>query len=368
MPPSTTHQRKLGALQSRCDELHALLVFSRAYCSEDRHRLETIRREAQQFTNRQLELAASQVERDVRYYANEMRPTRPLNFYVEFLRRGNPEAEDLLFVPRWQLKKFFAGIENVVGGLPQLPQHTLLSLDIHGFRLRNAPGEIKILEASLFEDMCALFNAASKIAPKVMSSTANKREMKESAALRRGALLAAFYTVEAYLNSLAFDYLVENPDKEASPDLDRITEWNHERNREKLVNFRDKLIGYPKIILGLEHPPLQENNCPEMKFLLHESKQFRDSIVHANPRPTHADEYSSKELMFWRIGSTTPISFSQGPTIDDGTSVFEHLERTVDSAIALIEKIEVAVHGSRERLFWLQERTPAGTFDDTVFD
>ena len=48
-------------------------------------------------------------------------------------------------------------------------------------------------------------------------------------------------------------------------------------HRAKAISFKDKLIKYPRIILGVQHSPLQPNNCPEMGFIIGKAKIVRDS-------------------------------------------------------------------------------------------
>lgn len=263
----------------------------------------------------------------------------------------------------------FAGLEEFVPGLQLYPEHTQLSLDIHGVKPATAPGEVRILEAALFEDMCALFNRAWDLAPAASADGAAKPLRKECAASRRATVLAAFYTIEAYLNSLAFDYLM-HADREPSADMDMITEWDHKRERPKLVGFRDKLLQYPRIITGARQPPLQESNCSPLRELLDVSKALRDSVVHASPRPDPFGTHSSKELRFWRLGSTTPITFQSAsgemqPETADPTRL---VTSTVDNAIALIRTIEHTVHGHVKRLFWVHDRADDGRFPLSVFE
>ena len=161
----------------------------------------------------------------------------------------------------------------------------MLSFDVNALNRVAHPIELRILEAALFEDMCVLFNRGWALHEASGIKPLDKRELNEQAALRRAAVLASFYLVEAYLSSIAFDYLVDHASDPRTSDTDKITEWDHVKDKQRLVAFRDKVLHYPRIILGLPHPPLQENNCPEVKLLLTEAKQFRDAIVHANPRP-----------------------------------------------------------------------------------
>lgn len=347
------------------EHLHALLVFTSEFHSERRVGLRMARRRLPTLTNRELAEFVSQTEKDIQVRVDALKPRLPLSFYSEFLHDVPVATDQWLFVPKWRLKQWFGAMESA---LSTLPEHTLLSFDLHGIDAPGTHGEVRILEASLFEDMCALFNRAWSLSA-VAAETRGKAVVKECAACRPGAVLAAFYMVEAYLNSVAYDYLLENAKKGPSADMDTITEWDHKRDRQKLVSFRDKLLAYPRIILGLDHPPLQENNCPEMRFLLEDSKLFRDAIVHANPRTGNSPiTERSKELYSWRIGSVTPVAFGSGSQFFSGEAAAEQWVKIIDSAIGLVEQLEKLIYPNTERLFWLRKRTEAGPFDLSVFD
>jgi hypothetical protein len=364
----TARDRRILALQQKIEQFRALLLFSRSYDREQRLELDNLSNGLPDWTNKQLAELESALTEDINPLVAILKPRRPLDYYAGLIADSGVVEGGLLFVPKWQLRDFFAGINDVLKGLDRHPEHTLVSFDVHGLYPRGTRGEVRILEAALFEDMCALFNRAIGLFADAAAPNASKPLIKECAALRRATVLAAFYTVEAYLNSIAFDFLINQATGASVQDLERITEWDSQRNRERLVSFREKLLRYPKIILKLEHPPLQENNCPEMKFLLEESKAFRDAIVHANPRPGPRGISASKELLFWRIGSVTPVSAGRGQSRSDGQNTEELWVKTIDSAIVLLEKLETVIHGNTSRLFWLQRRGPDGLFSASVFD
>jgi hypothetical protein len=105
-----------------------------------------------------------------------------------------------------------------------------------------------------------------------------------------------------------------------------------------------------RLIAGLEHPPLQESNCPEMNFVLEKSKSFRDAIAHASPWSNIGDPKSDDKL-------------SQLFQIH-----YEDAEHTVDNVLKLVRKIDRHVSPETTRLFWLRERADDGYFPASVFD
>lgn len=367
----TTSERKRLELRKLMAEYHALVVLSRQYSADMRRGRDQAIAMIPHRTNRELDENIAFLSEELAALRNFLKPTQPVSFYIDFVKRVEATLgrDQHLFLPKWQLSQFFRGLRDL-RHFEELPEHTLLSVDVHGISRAGEPGEVRILEAALYEDMCSMFNRAWALTPLAYRPDGPKAVIKEAAATRRAAVLAAFYMVEAYLNSIAFDHLTRHGKKLSGPNLDRITEWDHANAKERLVSFRDKLLSYPRIIMGLQHPPLQENNCPEVAFLLREAKEFRDAIVHANPRPEPFTNDSKKEMRFWRIGSATAFTYVTGDSATAAGNADPPSEwiETVDCAIAVVEKIECLLHGDTSRLFWLKRRPAEGPFDPTVFD
>jgi hypothetical protein len=108
--------------------------------------------------------------------------------------------------------------------------------------------------------MCAVFNLMLDIEPERDKAVAappsiGKRTVKTSNALRRAVLVTALHFVEAYLNGLAFDHLARN-----ATSLDEKTKALLSERREggtgrKYLSLREKALKYPRIVMGLDHPP-----------------------------------------------------------------------------------------------------------------
>jgi hypothetical protein len=166
--------------------------------------------------------------------------------------------------------------------------------------------------------------------------------------LRRAVVTSAFYFIEGYLNGLAYDFLATNKRSLSEKDLGLLTEWEATKNAPRYARFRDKLLHYPRIILGQEHPPLQENNCEPLRFMLEQVKTLRDAIVHASPVTIDpAEAMSAKELTL----------FNSDPDL---------IDRIVDKAVELVRIIETTVRGNDAFLDWLKEREH-GRFPEAAF-
>jgi hypothetical protein len=229
------------------------------------------------------------------------------------------------------------------------PHHAQIGIDPEGRGSR--ANVVRTLESTLFEDMCALFNLAWAYRDKGAkeSEARPNKERKTAFALFRATISAAFYFVESYINGLAFHYLASPGSPIDQKTEDYLSEWDSVRNRPKFIRMRDKLLQYPRVVLGLDHPPLQENNCAELAFIVTKAKQLRDSIVHASPISSPESLLPEKEEAVYSLR-------------------FADVEETVDNAIGLVSKIEAVVHGNLEFVTWLRRRGPDGLFSEEVFD
>ena len=363
---TTARQRKLASLHDALEEYRALVILSGQYNAAVKRERELALAALNTLTRHELDAGLSQVKSAVLELRKTLGARYPGSAYVQLVRDLESNRGELNFIPKWVLKGFFRNIEDFMQ-LGSLPEHTRISIDGSGTQPVTKTREVRITEAALFEDMCAMFNWARTLTPRCRATTATKPDIKASAAARRGAVVAAFYLVEAYLNSLAFDHVVNHRKELSVPDLEKLTEWDYTKDRERFVSFRDKLLGYPRIIKGAQSPLLQENNCPEIAFLLGQAKNYRDAIVDANPKSDLKARNLDKELTFWIIGSCTPIF----RTIDDNTNGERGTNlwiQTVDNAIEVVVKIETAVNGDTSRLFWLRKRPAGEPFPDIVFE
>lgn len=155
--------------------------------------------------------------------------------------------------------------------------------------------------------------------------------------------------MESYVNGVAFNFLARGGNAVDPKTRDYLSEWDSARKRPKFIKTRDKLVQYPRIVLGASHPPLQENNCPELAFIVTKAKQLRDSIVHASP-------------------IENPISLAPEKEAALYTLEFVDVEKTVDSVIDFVSKVETLLPGNLQYVDWLKKRSPDGLFSERVFD
>ena len=217
--------------------------------------------------------------------------------------------------------------------------------------MRKGSSETRLVETTLFEDTCALFNQARlwDLQRRELSDVdPPKAKVKTSVALNHATIVSAVNFVEAYLNGLAADHFSENESSLDQNTRDILADWDSSQKRPRYLSLRDKALQYPRMILGLEHPPLQENNCPEFAFITRTARSIRDAIVHPSAVPDKGPFHPREELLF--------------------NIEFDDVEGVVDSAVALVRRLHGVIYPDGPVLIdWLQDRAEDGLFDESVF-
>jgi hypothetical protein len=274
----------------------------------------------------------------------------PNSVFVQLSERARAVPGKDFLVPKFLVRNYFLSYGKVFPNFDLLPEHA--SIGFHDGTERESVGEIEVylLEAKLYEDMCGLFNLAKEIAGRVSVHTQgkSKTDSKKLEACCRATTTSAFYFVESYLNGLAYDHYVTHMKTLDEKNKQILTEWDIQKDCPRYLSLREKILQYPRIILGSIHPPFQENNCVEVKFLLERVKVLRDAIAHPSPGPNLIKMEPGKERELFN-------------------AEFNEVEPIVDNSIALVRKIERLIRGDELRLDWLHERGGDGFFPDTVF-
>ena len=350
MKRTTRRERLKRAAGDRLEEYWNLLALTKGGSPAAYALLEKERTRTEGATNRELDELVQQLESRI-MKRRELFGAQVPRKLVRRLRKHPQASRQFLFVPLWIMREWFSHFDERLKGYRLLPAHSRIAVDIWGRLPEGDPGEWRILEAALYEDMASHFNEAQKVgdAPEGLPDLEGRKIVKRRLACLRGAITFAFFMVEAYLNSIAFDHVVEKWDELSVPDRALLTERDpRDESRYRAVGFRKKLLSYPRIILAEEHPPIQENNCPPMAFILKEARGLRDAIVHATPRVDPEEGLSAREMDFMML---------------DG----EKAAAVVDAAIDLVLALEAVVHGDTTRLSWMRARSDDGLFPDEAF-
>jgi hypothetical protein len=340
-------------LSDLVDEYEAMFVLLAQMNSSVRARFEAERVGLGEASKRQLQAGISRLSAEVKRLRRETGATRPLGTYARFLKAqvaAVPANGFVLSLPVYMALFLFSKYPNVARGLEnhELPAHAFIELD-HGGRYEPLDQlQFHIIEAMLFEDMCFFWNEASRITQDAKKPHSNKFQIKRLAALLRAAMSSAFYMVEAFCNGIALEVYLTRQDSLSEKDLQRITEWDAKRGCQKFQTMRDKILHYPRLLIGASSPLIQESNSPELSYFLSSAKELRDAIVHANPAPDYNTLAPQKWQTLLRLNHT-------------------QCGEIVDCSVAVIDQVATAID-RRDSIFWLQPRQPNGLFDETVFD
>jgi len=345
----------LGLLKERAKfkrllkEYEAVQVFLNLATRDSRAAATKARTEVEKRKISEVRAKIRELEAEIQRLRRKFGVTAQSSFLLKILEQVDSRPDSDYLMPKFMIDTLCTRYDGVVRDFSELQPHVLVGLH-SGLGRNYLEIELYLLEAVLFEDMCALFNMAkeSEQAVEPHKQGQSKVARKGRAALYHATITATFNFLEAYINGIAFDHYIVKKDSLDNQTKKLLTEWDTTNNRPHYVSLRDKIVKYTRIALGVAHPPIQENNCPELEYLAMKVRPLRDAIVHPAPGPD--------------IDALEPGSEKEFFNLD-----FSEVERIVDSAIALVRKIEKTIGRSERRLFWLFDRASNGLFADEVF-
>jgi hypothetical protein len=352
LPKNASEVSTMGVKELRKEVLemtlaqYALLVFTQRLDQKVRKDMSLALHRRETATAHELRDFRDVLRKNLRHLSSEYGCRLTVRQLASEYNRLCKRRDAILYIHKWDIDEvYFTNYEKAWPGWQKRPPHMLIGLDFTGELTR----EYYLPEATLYEDMCFSYNSALSLEPELGKRPVDKSKVKAHAFFRRGAVLAAFYFVEAYLNGIAFDFSYRQGDKISQPELDLLREWDSKKSKEKWVKFRDKLLQYPKIILHAEHPPLTETNCPSLQIIVSEAREVRDSLVHWSPRP----------------------DTDSGSTIKTGWVIDmkkEKLTQVVDAAVTLVQQLNEKLGSHGQDLHWLHKRDGSGSFPQEAFE
>lgn len=256
---------------------------------------------------------------------------------IAFLEKAEAAPPGQVYLPTVsEIREFFEDYTRVWPDSKHMPAHARLFFDPNG---RGSFGNVRILEATIYEDMAALWNLLHDKKGLNLDDCTPK-ERKTFYALCRSTVTASIYFVEAYLNGLAFDYLTGNTNSLTEEEKGILSDFDFSKNRSRYLSLREKSLKYQRIILQKEHAPLQPNNFQPLKRLLEISESIRSHLAHPAP--------NKEPAIYW--------------------VKFETANDAVDSAIATVIRLETLIRGDLLRMPWLLQRSDGGEFSEKAFD
>jgi hypothetical protein len=171
----------------------------------------------------------------VRTHISELRSRygvkAPPSVLIKFLEDAESAPPGQVTFPTvTEMRSYFHDYAKVWPDSEHLPAHTRIIFDAHGSGPNGQPIiGIRLLEASIYEDMAALWNLLHERSVWHYPE-ATQTQRKTHHALCRSTLATVIYFVEAYLNGLAFDHLVRHAGSVSDEEKSILSDWDFARN------------------------------------------------------------------------------------------------------------------------------------------
>jgi len=342
--------KKRQEIQDLCDVIQALYAFNYQLSESVHDQIVSFRRSAETASAKELRNLRDLLVVNVKKASSAFGCVHSPMKFAKWFKSVSRGEKGILQLPKWYIDDYlFKNYSADSKHWQAYPPHTYIALDYLG-EYERGKIEYYLPEAVLCEDMCLALNASVDLQNAPEERPLNKIKIKTLNMSLRTAVLSSFYFVEAYLNGVAFDFEYRNSPKLTNDDRELLLEYDFAQQKEKWVNFRRKLLQYPKVILGLPVPPLTETNCAEMKILLTYAKEIRDSVVHQSPKVNPITYEAEKTKWMFHLG------------IREATEV-------VDSAVSLVRKLNALLKTNGIKLDWLIDRDiNTGKFPHSAFD
>jgi hypothetical protein len=345
--------------------IQAIAAFNYAMRVDEKRKLDQLRSWAANASASQLRDANARLEGQVSKLASRFGcKMPPFEFAAEFLYNCGVFKDDPR-IPRYNREgaiphiskaeietRYFSNFADGNAVWKAYSPHLLLQVHYEWTVPPDAPFQFFYVlpEAFLYEDMALAYNSALEMRSTVQRITGPKPslDMKRFHFYLRGAVLNAYYFVEAYLNGMAFDFCYTNAGKINPEDKDFLVERSSAKRR-GFVSFERKATQYLKLILGTQHPPLQDSNCKSLKFLVTDGKELRDSIVHQSPKIHGASQVAEKIKWMFSIN-------------------MDKVAETVDAAVEFVRELQKQLGSHGVPLNWLYGRGENGSFPPQSFE
>lgn len=328
-------------------EFRAVALVGCSLTNELRSELDEHLRAIPQMKVSELKALTERVEATLSSVREALGALVPSSEFVALVDDMEQHPDEMLWMQKHVIDtQLFSNMAEVVPRWPLFPPHLRVGIDHHG----HFPGglEWRLLEASLFESAALLWNdVVDSEVDDSRSRGDDKIPGKRYRERKRSTIRATFALLEGYLNGVAYDIsLTRDPATLSKGALELLTERG-EQDKARFKTLREKLFGYPRIALGLDHSTVDEQN-EHVKFLLENEREMRDAFVHPTPR----QEPGRPELR-----ERTYFEFSQ-----------QTVAELLDHTIGLIRYVDGILEGRFGRVeIWLRNRSADGRFTAETF-
>lgn len=335
-----------------CDVLQAILAFNYWLSKTTKSNLDAIRSMAPTAPAKPLRNIRDQLRTQLKIRTRELGCLLddPTSFAATFIRAC---ANGM--IPTFSKAAIDSQLfSNFCGGhsaWKRYPPHLRLQTHFNWVVSEPLTFHFQLPEAMLYEDMALAYNFAhdTLAAASQKSAPGGDFDVKKNHFYMRTSLLCAFYFVEAYLNGVAYDFYYKHKSSLSMKDQDLLLEWDSQRTKRSLVSFERKINEYPKIILKCQHPPVTVSNSKNLKVLLGDGKEMRDSIVHQSSKTFDISQVPEK--VKWLLSIR-----------------FDRVTEVVDAAVGFVKELNTILGNYGLLLDWLFSRnSETGRFPTESF-
>jgi hypothetical protein len=299
---------KFGGLKDEIeDNLKTLeaIFFLAQHLDDNRHRLETIRRNWPNLPRKEKLHLRDELRSEVKWAREEMGALASNKDYQKLYDKIR-EQEGYVYLQKIYIdREVFSNYRRVFRRWPYMRLHAAVIFD--GKRNEDT-GQVYEMEGPRLRDAREFLKRA-KLAEKGIEDFRKraKEDQLDILMFAQASILATLTFVEAYLNGLAYDSFQGHHDKLPLEDHDLLAEWDSDKKRQRFVDFREKVFKYPVIVGHLRGCKVDLSGCKPAHELVGLAKEFRDALVHPSPFV----DVKTKEFKKFQIGASTNRKIAQ---------------------------------------------------------
>ena len=259
-----------------------------------------------------LELRAL-LRRNLREVRQHYGAKAPNSKYLEMLNEAR-RYPGYAYLPKLFIdRELFSHYDRVFPRWPHIPSHALVVFD--GQTLCPTNG-LYVPEVVLLGDALQMLERARGLHKGIVDF--RRRDVADQRLLQtylRATATAAFQTLEAYLNGIAYDCFQEHHDTLEVEEHDLLAEWNSKKRRRAFVTFERKMREYPSVASKAIGRTFDASDLECLEFIVEVGKSLRDAITH--PSPFIDPRTGQTEKTFWMVGGLGGYAACRRPSAAD---------------------------------------------------
>lgn len=257
---------------------------------------------------------------------------------------------EVVYLLKSRIKEMCSKYDQVLPDFYAFPQHAQISMERGELRDEVGKVKIRVSEAVVCEDMCALFNEAESAHRAGRHASARAPERKAAAAILRATVTCAYRLLEAYLNGKAHDRLASDNETLKASERDLLQEWDSKGKRHRFLRLGDKIKAFHRLLAMEAAGELSEETNPALARVIAMSVSMRNPLVH--PKPST----ETREVEPGRNEFVSDVDFSE-------------VRALVLDVLSVIRAFEVATSGGTQGItLWFPKLGEDSRFGDDAFE